>query len=125
MPSIQWVVGWCSVPTQDYQLLSEYDLILSCSQDAIEDYQRRDIQAKLVHHGFDPEILKKLQPGKNIPLSFIGQIVRKGRFHLQREKFLVEMVGKLPVEIYSPSYYYQWNLKGTLQARTQKGLLPL
>src|SRR5262249_37420337 len=61
--------------------------------------------SELVNHAFDPRINEMLSPTQEaIPASFIGSIVRRSRFHLEREGILLEMVQQqIPIQIFSPT----------------------
>jgi hypothetical protein len=55
-------------------------------------------------HGFNPAINDRLRETEvPVEISFIGSIVRRSGFHLSRERFLLQFVESLPLEIYSPT----------------------
>ena len=65
---------------------------------------KRSGHIEVVQVAFDPAVLDRLAPpGRTIPVTFFGSILRRSRFHLNRDRILTRLVSDIPIEIYSPS----------------------
>jgi spore maturation protein CgeB len=86
------------------ELWREMDFILSCAPESVEELRRRGAKAEHLNHGFDPQLNEyPLQNGPEFDLSFVGTIVRRGQFHLEREELLEKLARELPLVIFTPS----------------------
>jgi spore maturation protein CgeB len=105
IPSIKMIIGWYGAPILDTSVIKECDLMLSCIPDVVSQLQSDGMKAYHLNHAFDPRVLGRIdQTDKpSIEISFIGQIIRSNRFHLEREKLLLELLKHIDMKIYSPS----------------------
>lgn len=98
------VIGWAGSQIAARNAWSQMDLILSCAPESTAHLRRLGLRSEQLHHAFDDSVLGRLVPtAREIPLTFIGSIVRRNRFHLVRDRILAEVVRRLPLEIHSPS----------------------
>lgn len=98
------VLGWMGSPIAARNAWSQMDLILSCAPEAVAYLRSLGLRSEHLHHAFDDSVLSHLsQPLREIPVSFIGSIVRRNRFHVARDRILEYAVRHIPLEIHSPS----------------------
>jgi spore maturation protein CgeB len=104
-PSIRLIVGWCGAPYSDGTVFKGYDLVLSCIPELVEHFREIGHTSAHLNHAFDPRIIFRLgEPAPaRIPFSFVGQIVKINGFHTDREKLLLELSRRVPLEIFSPA----------------------
>jgi len=108
--SIKLIVGWCGAQYSHAGVFREYDVVLSCIPEMVRDFQRDGHCAYHVNHAFEPRILTKIDLNQEptIDFSFIGSIVLRSQFHLQRAKLLRELAERSQLLIWSdlfrPSY---------------------
>jgi spore maturation protein CgeB len=123
-PSIRVVIGWCAAPFNDPEVFKAYDLVLSCDPELVSQYRSMGHESHHVNNAFDPRILERINDkGKDsYDFTFVGQINRQARFHLEREKLLLHLVEHTPLIIFSirrsvrgPGRY----LKGIIRERIQ------
>ncbi len=103
---IKKFVGWIGSALFGFQFMKKLDLVLCCAPENIEKLRSFGINAVHVNHAFNPQINQFLSDEDREGASFVGQIVRGDEYHLGREKILLEVVRKVPIKIYSPSYYF-------------------
>ncbi len=103
-PSLRLSFGWVGSALGYRELWREMDFILSCAPESVEELRRRGARAEHLNHGFDPQLNElPLCPGRELDLSFVGTIVRRGQFHLDREELLETIAQDLPLVIFTPS----------------------
>lgn len=102
-PSIRLVLGWCGAPYKDASVFHEYDCVLSCIPELAEHFRMLGHRAFHFNHMFEPRILDRLKSSSkpSIPFSFIGQIIKGGKFHNERERLLLELISKTDLQIFS------------------------
>lgn len=116
-PFVKKYVGWIGSALFGFDLMKHMDLVLCCAPENIDALQSSGINAVHVNHAFNPKINQRLSDNNKSGVVFIGQIVRQSEYHLQREKILLEIITKVPIDIYSPSYNYRKKeiIKGLLK----------
>lgn len=114
--SIRLVLGWCGAPYNDASVFVEWDVVLSCIPELVDDFRSRGHRSFHVNHAFAPRILDKLDSTSSSPpvdFAFVGSILKQSRFHLERERILSELVRKTDLQIWSeiksPSFKRQRN----------------
>lgn len=102
-PSIRLIVGWCGAPYSDRTVFDGYDLVLSCIPELVEHFRSLGHDSAHLNHAFDPRIRARIgEPAHSrLQFSFIGQIVKTNGFHGEREKLLIELARRIPIEIFS------------------------
>lgn len=86
-----------------------FDLILSCAPESLAKLSRIGFRSELLGHAFNPDVNQLLAATPEpIPASFIGGIVRRNQFHLEREKVLLDLVSQIPLRIFSASARAGW-----------------
>jgi len=119
VPSIRLVLGWVGSAIPSTDVWGHMDLVLSCAPESVTAMEEAGYPAAHLHHGFDPRINARLADGsKRIDCSFIGQLVRTGQVHRQREQFIEMIAGQTGIEIFSPSAAFSWqdDVKAVLKA---------
>jgi spore maturation protein CgeB len=103
-PSIRATLGWMGSPVAARNAWSQMNLVLSCAPEVVTYLRGLGVRSEHLDHAFDDTVLPRLTPPRReIPLSFMGSIVRRNRFHLERDRILTRLVSHIPIEIYSPS----------------------
>ena len=113
IPSVRLVLGWVGSAVSGKNLWSLMDLVLSCAKESVDFLHKSGYASEQLHHGFDPRINGRLVPGsKNIPFSFIGQLIRSEQFHLERDRLLEKIAREAGITIFSPSRNLGWRETG-------------
>ncbi len=102
-PGIRLVVGWCGAPYDDPEVFREYDIILSCVPELVEHFRQEGHRCHHVNHAFEPRVLERINPDAEptVDFSFIGSVVKRDRYHVQREKLLLELVRKTDLQLWA------------------------
>jgi len=109
VPSLKVVLGWVGSAVPRTKAWRHMDLILSCAQESVEHLNKNGFPSAQLHHAFDPRINGRLMKGpKQTDLSFIGQLVRLSKFHMEREYLLEQLATKIGIDIISPSADWGW-----------------
>lgn len=104
VPSIRLVLGWTGSAVPKTEVWRQMDLVLSCAPEAVAKLRQDGFRVEQLHHGFEPRINSRLQVRpKRFDFSFIGQLLRAGEFHMQRERLLERLADQITVTIFSPS----------------------
>jgi hypothetical protein len=107
--SIKFVIGWEGSALSSGRAWPHLNAIVSCAPETVEHLRGLGLRSELVGHAFDGRINQLLAPTREvIPTSFVGSIVRRNRFHLERERLLLEMVRQIPIQIFSPTMEVRW-----------------
>lgn len=102
-PGIRLVFGWTGSAIGLADLWRDMDVVLSCAPESVEEMKRRGYRAEHLNHAFDPAVVDRLASGEpEIPVSFIGSIIRRDSFHMERERILLALAERIPLRIYSP-----------------------
>src|SRR5215471_12780350 len=109
VPSVRLVLGCEGSALSAGRAWRHLDCILSCAPESVERLRSLGVRSELLSHAFDGEIPNCLGPTQDpIIASFIGSIVRRNHFHIERERVLLELVKRLPVQIFSPTLGARW-----------------
>ena len=76
------MIGWRASPTEDYSILRDLDLMLTCASYFAKQMQDHGVNARLMLHGFEPAILKLIgaRYRTDIGFYFHGQSRSRGGF---------------------------------------------
>ena len=104
VPALRIVISWCGSPYKDISIFREYDFILSCIPELVEDFNAKGHLCYHLNHAFDPCVLDKIDTSSDAStdFSFIGSIVKVANSHIEREALLIELVEDTDLEIWSP-----------------------
>ena len=104
VPSVRLVIGFSGSAVPHTDIFRQMDLVLSCAPEAVQHLRESGIKTLQLQHGFDPRIISRLDEGaKRMDFSFVGQLVRNARFHLNRERILEKIASLTDIAIYSTS----------------------
>lgn len=105
-PSVKLILGWCGAAYRDEKVFNAYDVVLSCIPELVEHFRKLGHRSEHLHHGFDPRILDRIDTKRepNIDFTFIGQVVRGNKMHIEREIILESLVKTIEIKIFSPSF---------------------
>ncbi|MDT8367121.1 MAG: glycosyltransferase [bacterium] len=103
-PGLKAVIAWCGAPYKDLDSFKAHDLVLSCVPELVDQFAELGHRAIHFNHAFDQWVLGRLsdQSEKSHDFTFIGQINRRSEFHLQREQFILHLVERTPLMLFSP-----------------------
>jgi hypothetical protein len=59
-PFIRLILGWCGAPYNDPSVFREWDIVLSCIPEMVEDFRADGHRAVHLNHAFEPRILEKI-----------------------------------------------------------------
>lgn len=102
-PSIKLILGWCGAPFQNFDVMREWDVALSCVPELVTEFKKNGIESFHVNHAFAPRILKAIdtESEPEIDFAFIGSILKQSRFHVERERLLNHLVENTNLQIWS------------------------
>lgn len=102
-PSIRLVLGWCGAPYNDSSVFGEWDVALSCIPELVTDFRNKGHRSFHINHAFAPRILDKLDLNSQptVDFAFVGSIIKQSRFHIERERILLELVKRTDLQIWS------------------------
>jgi spore maturation protein CgeB len=102
-PSIRLVVGWCGAPFDDPEVFREHDVVLSCVPELVQHFRQEGHRCYHVNHAFEPRVLERinLDTEPDVDFGFIGSVVKRDRYHVQREKLLLELVRKTDLQLWA------------------------
>jgi spore maturation protein CgeB len=103
--SVRLVVGWCGIDVASAEPLQGCDIVLTSSPVLLAKFQGMGLRVALLRHAFDPRILHRIGVGisRDIPLSFVGNVIRARDFHDYRGKVIERLLGDFEVALYCPS----------------------
>ena len=103
IPSIRLIISWCGSPYKDLSIFCEYDFIISCIPELVEDFNEKGHRCYHLDHAFDPRVLDKIDINSkpSINFSFVGAIVKAADHHIEREALLIELVKATDLKIWS------------------------
>ncbi|MGI8882992.1 MAG: CgeB family protein, partial [Pyrinomonadaceae bacterium] len=81
----------------------EWDIALSCVPEMVADFRAAGLQSFHVNHAFAPRILDQLDPKSHpkIDFAFIGSVLKQNKFHVERERLLIQLVEHTNLQIFS------------------------
>lgn len=102
-PSIRLVVGWCGAGYFDLSVFREWDITFSCIPEMVADFNAKGILSFHVNHAFAPKILDKidLKSSPDTDFAFIGSVVKQSKFHIERERLLIDLIKSTNLQIWS------------------------
>ena len=98
------VVGWSGSAIPQIRNRYSLDLVLSCAPEAVETLKQRGMDAAHLNHAFQPSIVEVVGPVSKIrDLAFMGQIIHREAFHIERERMLEDLVRSgVELELFTP-----------------------
>ncbi|MEZ7892925.1 MAG: glycosyltransferase [Candidatus Wallbacteria bacterium] len=103
---LKLIIPWCGSAICDIRIFKDADFTLSCAPETVNYFRNLGLKSEHLDHGFDPRINLRLKSEENEGdfLTFIGQIIPKNDFHIQREIFLKKLAENFKLSIYSPKF---------------------
>ena len=96
-------LGWAGSAFSPKDPWGEMDAVISCARESVDYFRSAGITAYQMHHAYDGRINKSLENVvKSSSLIFIGQIIRRSQFHIERDEFLEKLTRTNDLEIYCP-----------------------
>lgn len=101
--SIRLVLGWCGAPFQNFDVMRQWDIALSCVPELVAEFKNNGIESFHVNHAFAPHVLNEIDSNSepNIDFAFIGSILKQSRFHIERERLLMYLIENTNLQIWS------------------------
>jgi spore maturation protein CgeB len=96
------LVGWRAAPTEDYADLRDFDLLLSCGPHFVERMREAEINAELLYHAFEPDVLAAVPPiaNRDVDFSFVGSLVLDRGFHNDRYNLVEALMDPTPLQVW-------------------------
>lgn len=96
------LVGWRAAPTEDYSDLRDFDLLLSCGPHFVERMREAGINAELLYHAFEPDVLAAVPPiaNRDVDFSFVGSLVLGDGFHNDRYDLVAALMETTPLQVW-------------------------
>lgn len=95
------MIGWRAAPTDDYTILKDLDLVLTCAPVFTDALQRHGIPTELMSHGFEPLILDRVGSiSPDYDFTFIGMISLANGFHQQRYSHVTNLLETTPLQVW-------------------------
>lgn len=103
VPSVRLVMGWCGAPYSDDSVFDEWDVVLSCVPELVSGFIAKGHRAFHLNHAFEPRILDSLDHSREraVDFSFLGSIVGRVGFHLERERLLADLLKSTGLQIWA------------------------
>lgn len=99
-PSLK-MIGWRAAPTDDYAVLKDLDLVLTCAPVFTDALRRHGIKTELMSHGFEPSILDRVRPNtQDLDFTFVGIIWLSNDFHRQRYSHVSKLMQNTPLQMW-------------------------
>ena len=123
-PCIKLIVGYHCSPynSKIADLFRNFDIMITCTPGLVNDLKSKGLNAFLVYHGFDTQILEKISKeklGRTKNLIFSGSLTTGAGFHDDRISF-IEAILKANIDI---DLYV--NLENKLKVRAKQSLFLL
>lgn len=102
-PSIRAMLGYYCAPIQHEVEFQGYDAMITCVKEWAERFRAMGFPCYLMSHCFNPRVLERidLNAEPDIDVSFVGGIIRRDSYHLERERMLEQVAGALPLQIFT------------------------
>ena len=96
------LVGWRAAPTEDYSILRDLDLVLTCTRHFAKEMEDHGVKARVMMHGFEPSILKLVPPDteRTFDFTFMGSLVLEEGFHNQRFQLIKTLVERTGLQVW-------------------------
>lgn len=102
-PSIRLVLGWCGAPYADASVFGAWDIVLSCVPELVAHFRALGHRSHHLNHAFEPRILERIDAAAppRADFTFIGSVLKRSRFHVEREKILRLLIERTDLQIWS------------------------
>ncbi len=113
IPSIKLIIGNCCSPysSENLKTLSIFDFVTTCSPVFVDNFNKNGIKNILLYHAFNKSILNQIKTeNKTDDVVFVGSIIPRKGFHLERKKFIERIAAKDDInfkfygDLYNTSY---------------------
>lgn len=120
-PSLWLVLGFSGSAAYDLDTIQACNAVLTCARSYVDFFRMKGFRAFYLRHAFNPAVLGSL-PACSEPIaqvSFVGNIVRAARYHLEREQLLEALVDAIPLSLHCPQseINFWWDLADTTGRR--------
>lgn len=121
VPSIRLAIGWEGSALSVGTTWRHLDLVLSCAPESVDRLRSLGLSCEHLNHGFNPAVSTKLRPPvQAIAISFIGSLIRRNQYHVERDHLLMKVCEQVPLQIFTPDVtwheYYKMLVGGVLYA---------
>ena len=95
------LIGWRASPTDDYSILRDLDLVLTCTPYFTRQMQDHGVNAKLMTHGFEPAILDLVpKTERAFDFTFMGTLFLQNGYHKQRFDLITRLLEQTGLEVW-------------------------
>lgn len=95
IPSVRLIIGWCAAPYSEAETarFRQYDLMFSCSQKHVNDFNALGIRSELFHHAFEKS-RSFYRPDKPVDVMFAGSLIQGKGFHAERTDLMLSILNE-------------------------------
>lgn len=96
------MLGWQAAPIQDYAVLRDLDVVLTCAPHFAAFLNKAGANGVLFLHAFESSILSAIRPAprRNLDFTFIGSFVLREGFHQERYGMVQTLFQSTPLEVW-------------------------
>jgi spore maturation protein CgeB len=95
------MLGWQAAPIQDYAVLRDLDVVLTCAPHFAEFLNQAGANGVLFLHAFESSILSAIRPApRNLDFTFIGSFVLRDGFHHERYEMVQTLFQSTPLQVW-------------------------
>jgi len=96
------MLGWQAAPTEDYSVLRDLDVVLTCAPHFAAYMRRAGANGVLCLHAFETSILQALPPvtKRDLDFTFIGSFVLQNGFHQDRFGMVQTLMESTPLRVW-------------------------
>lgn len=96
------IIGWRASPTEDYSILRDLDLILTCTPRFTNDIRAHGANATLIMHAFEPSILELVPRNaeRDFDFTFMGTLFLEDGFHNQRFELICSLLERTDLQVW-------------------------
>jgi len=111
VPSIKQVIGCCSAPYTDSDLVKfkVFDFMLTGAPHYVWEFKKKGLKMHLMYHAFEPSLLPRINQNNNYPdvdFIFLGSLIRGTGFHNTRIKIIENLIKTgIDLNIYTRLYH--------------------
>jgi spore maturation protein CgeB len=112
-PFVKLIGGYCGFLPDDLSFFSDCDFVFSTFPSAVEAWKKLGINACLLHHAVDDDVLGKVSASKNIDFSFFGTTGWGFDTHFRRYRLLRRLLERSNLTV--------WGMEGVSREYEQAG----
>ncbi len=101
VPSVKLLIGNSCAPytPKNIENLKIFDFVTTCSPKFVQNFESYGLKTLMLYHAFEPTILPEIaSPEKIRDFIFVGSIIPRKDFHIQRKTFLEKLAANPDID---------------------------